>query len=132
MDTIRDGKSFEVGGHWPLLRGWKHRMTTQNRQKSNAKKRERKKLFPCTKLSMGNGRCENRLNMFVLYFCVSIMYTRTETLTYITYYAVVFIYVVVVTGKLFLKGQILVTQAFTYLWCRQTSSQQFQGKDCRL
>ena len=38
MDTIWDRKSFEVGGHWPLWRGWKNRMTTQNRQKSNAKK----------------------------------------------------------------------------------------------
>jgi len=38
MDTIWDRKSFEVGGHWPFWRGWKKRMT-QNRQKSNAKKR---------------------------------------------------------------------------------------------
>ena len=30
MDKIWDRKSFEVVGHWPL--------TTQNRQKSNAKK----------------------------------------------------------------------------------------------
>ena len=37
MDKIWDRKSFEVGGHWPLWRGWKKRMTTQNRQKSNAK-----------------------------------------------------------------------------------------------
>jgi len=37
MDKIWDRKSFEVGGHWPLWRGWKNRMTTQNRQKSNAK-----------------------------------------------------------------------------------------------
>jgi len=28
----------KVGGHWPLWRGWKKRMTMQNRQKSNAKK----------------------------------------------------------------------------------------------
>ena len=41
MDKIRDRKSFEVGGHWPLWRGWKKRMTTQNRQKSNAEKREK-------------------------------------------------------------------------------------------
>jgi len=27
MDKIWDRKSFEVGGHWPLLRGWKKRMT---------------------------------------------------------------------------------------------------------
>ena len=38
MDKIWDKKSFEVGGHWPLWRGWKNRMTTQNRQKVNAKK----------------------------------------------------------------------------------------------
>ena len=37
MDKIWDRKSFEVGGHWPLWRGWKNRMTTQNRQKSNKK-----------------------------------------------------------------------------------------------
>ena len=37
MDIIWDRKSFEVGGHWPLWRGWKNRMTTQNRQKWNAK-----------------------------------------------------------------------------------------------
>jgi len=28
--------AFEIGGHWPLWRGWKYRMITQNRQKSNA------------------------------------------------------------------------------------------------
>jgi len=38
MDKIWDRKSFEVGGHWPLWWGWKKRMTTQNLQKSNAKK----------------------------------------------------------------------------------------------
>jgi len=38
MDKIWDRKSFEVGGHWPLWRGWKKRMTMQNRQKSNTKK----------------------------------------------------------------------------------------------
>ena len=38
MDKIWDRKSFEVRGHWPLWRGRKNRMTTQNRQKSNAKK----------------------------------------------------------------------------------------------
>ena len=38
MDKIWDRKSLQVGGHWPLWRGWKKRMTTQNRQKSNAKK----------------------------------------------------------------------------------------------
>ena len=38
MDKLWDRKSFEVGGHWPLWRGWNNQMTTQNRQKSNAKK----------------------------------------------------------------------------------------------
>jgi len=38
MDQIWDRKSFEVGGHWLLWRGMKKRMTTQNRQKANAKK----------------------------------------------------------------------------------------------
>jgi len=33
MDTICDRKSFEVGGHWPLWRRWKNRMTTQKLQK---------------------------------------------------------------------------------------------------
>ena len=42
MDKIWDRKSFEVGGHWPLWRGWKNRMTTQNRKKSNAKKNPQK------------------------------------------------------------------------------------------
>ena len=41
MDKIRDRKTLEVGGHWPLWRGWKKRMTTQNRQKSNVEKREK-------------------------------------------------------------------------------------------
>ena len=38
MDKIWDRKSFEVGDHWPLWRGWKKRITTLNRQKSIAKK----------------------------------------------------------------------------------------------
>ena len=41
MDKIWDRKAFEVGGHWPLWRRWKTRMTMQNRQKSNDKKREK-------------------------------------------------------------------------------------------
>jgi len=45
MDKIWDRNSFEVGGHWPLWRGWKKRMTTQNRQKSNAKKSILENLF---------------------------------------------------------------------------------------
>ena len=42
MDKIWDKNSFEVGGHWPLWRGWKNRMTMQNRPKSNAKKQQKK------------------------------------------------------------------------------------------
>jgi len=26
MDKLWDRKSFKVGGHWPLWRGWKNRM----------------------------------------------------------------------------------------------------------
>ena len=37
MDKIWDRKSFKIGGHWLLWRGWKKRTTTQNRQKLNAK-----------------------------------------------------------------------------------------------
>ena len=37
MDNIWNRKSFEVGGHWPLWRGWNNRMTMQKRQKSNAR-----------------------------------------------------------------------------------------------
>ena len=40
MDKIGLRKSFEVGNHWPLWRRWKTKMTTQNRQKSNAKKQQ--------------------------------------------------------------------------------------------
>ena len=40
MDKIWDRKFFKVEGHWPLWRGWKNRMTMQNRQKWNAKKKE--------------------------------------------------------------------------------------------
>jgi len=36
MDKIWDRKSFEVRGPWPLWRGWKKQMTTQNRQNLNA------------------------------------------------------------------------------------------------
>ena len=42
MDKIWDRKSFEVGDHWPLWRGWKKRMITQNRHKSNANKNKLK------------------------------------------------------------------------------------------
>jgi len=37
MDKIWDRKSFEVGGHWPLWRGWKPPNDRADRQKSNAK-----------------------------------------------------------------------------------------------
>jgi len=39
MDKIWDRKSFVVGVHWSLWRWWKKRMTMQNRQKSNAKRK---------------------------------------------------------------------------------------------
>ena len=38
-------KSLKVGGHWPLWRGWRNRMTTQNRQKSNAKQSINKSII---------------------------------------------------------------------------------------
>ena len=38
MDKIWDRKSFKVGGHRPLWRGWKNQMIMQNQQKSYAKK----------------------------------------------------------------------------------------------
>ena len=41
MDKIWDRKSFEVVGHWALWR-MKKQMTTQNRQKPNAKKSTKK------------------------------------------------------------------------------------------
>ena len=44
MDKIGYRKSFEVEGHWPLWWGWKNRMTTQNRQKSNAKIKFKKSI----------------------------------------------------------------------------------------
>ena len=42
MDKMWDRKSFEVGRHWPLWRGGKKQMTTQNQQKVNAKKKKKK------------------------------------------------------------------------------------------
>ena len=47
MDKIWDRKSFKVGGHWPLWRGWKNRMTTQNRQKSRTLIKKRKEKKSC-------------------------------------------------------------------------------------
>ena len=47
MDKIWDRKSFEVGSHWPLWRGWKNQMTMQNRQRSNAKKTLKKTYLFC-------------------------------------------------------------------------------------
>ena len=41
MDNIWDRKSFEVGGHWTLSWGGKHRMATQNLHKSNAKNKSK-------------------------------------------------------------------------------------------
>ena len=64
MDKIWDRKSFEVGGHWPLWRGWKNRMTTQNQHKSIPKKQQPKKT-------------PNRLN--VEYCCLSCISRNDET-----------------------------------------------------
>jgi len=50
MDTIWHRKSFEVGGNWPLWRGWKHRTNTQNRQKSNAEKNPKRTKYRITGL----------------------------------------------------------------------------------
>ena len=54
MDKIWDRKFFEVRGHWPLWwRGWKKRMTTKNRQKSNAKKTKKNiKLYTHSYIDM--------------------------------------------------------------------------------
>ena len=45
MDTICDRKSFEVGGHWPLWRGWKkpndHAVTDKSRTLINPTSHER-------------------------------------------------------------------------------------------
>ena len=38
MDKIWDRKSFKVGGHWPLWRGWKKPMTTQIDKSPTTKK----------------------------------------------------------------------------------------------
>ena len=40
MDNIWDRKSFEVGGHCPLWREWKKRMTKQNRQSRTLKNKK--------------------------------------------------------------------------------------------
>jgi len=46
MDKTWDRKSFEVGGNLPFVAGMrKKRMTTQNRQKSKAKKNKKKLRF---------------------------------------------------------------------------------------
>mgnify|MGYP000169787474 CR=1 FL=1 len=53
MDKIWNGKSFEVGDHWPLWRGRKKRMIMPNRQKSNAKNKY-EKMFTCKGIIMTN------------------------------------------------------------------------------
>ena len=66
MDKIQDRKFFEVGGHWPLWKkktnGRKKRMSTLNRQKSNAKKTL--KIFWKDLLAIF-GQDKNDLNMNV-------------------------------------------------------------------
>ena len=46
MDKIWDRKSFEAADLWPLWRGWKKRMTTQNRQKSRTLKKTKNFVGP--------------------------------------------------------------------------------------
>ena len=41
MDTIWDRKSFEVGGHWPLWRGWKKTNDHAEPTKVELKKKEK-------------------------------------------------------------------------------------------
>ena len=41
MDNIWDRKSFEVGGHWPLWRGWNKRMTMQTDTNRTLKQKTR-------------------------------------------------------------------------------------------
>ena len=57
MDKIWDRKSFKVGGHWPLWRERKKRLTTQNRQKSTATQTTKKITKMFLKLSWGTYRC---------------------------------------------------------------------------
>ena len=69
MDTTWDRKSFEVGGHWPLWRRLKTRLTTQNRQKSNAKKHKNTLLY-IKQNTLASYR--SYFNSVVIYMCYMI------------------------------------------------------------
>ena len=72
MDKLWDRKSFEVGGHWRLWRGWEKRMTTQNRQKSNAKKTLKKHHFDKVYFSILERWIVQLLNTNILYIVLKI------------------------------------------------------------
>ena len=89
MDKIWEGKSFEVGGHWPLWRGWKNIMTMQNRQKSKGKKKlvYTKSTLPTCRFCI---TVYLHLNLFIvvftgLYPCFSYWSTTLCTGTFWTY-----------------------------------------------
>ena len=44
MDKIWDRKSFEVGGHWPLWRGWKNEWTRRTEKSWMLKKSFKQKI----------------------------------------------------------------------------------------
>ena len=72
MGKLWDRKSFEVGGHWPLWRGWKNRVTTQNRQKSNAKNNNKKNNFDKVYFSILERWIVQLLNTNILYIVLKI------------------------------------------------------------
>ena len=71
MDKIWDRKSFKVGGHWPLWRGGKNRMTTQNRQKSNEKNINKKNIkrvkYSGTEVVWWHSDCEEDLTKHYMF-----------------------------------------------------------------
>ena len=76
MDKIWDRKSFEVGGHWPLSRGWKNRMTKQSWQKSNSKKEiglQTGTFFYC-----GMNLLELKAFMFIYIKCVLFIFFQDK------------------------------------------------------
>ena len=53
MDKIWDRKSFEVGGHWPLWRGWKNEWPRRTDKSGTLKIREKKSI---TTVSLKNSK----------------------------------------------------------------------------
>ena len=84
MDKIWYSKSFEVGGHWVLWQGWKNRLTTQNRQKSNAQNKTIK--YEATlKAGLGTLVSASALILVDAYYAwtltpTKLVYTNTEEL----------------------------------------------------